>query len=101
MECCPFLDRLIDLGSDDPLDPELEFHLLICEECREAWDLICLIRSSFPHRNTPEQEAEWVERMIPKILAKLPPPRLTWARMKPTGRPFLEWGPWRETRRPG
>lgn len=106
MECCPFLDRLIDLEAGTPLDPELEFHLLICEECRKDWETVQLIREVFPDRESWEracrefeEEKQWIEEMIPGILAALS--SLSWSRERAPGWSFLEWGPWRGMKRPG
>jgi hypothetical protein len=102
MECCPYLDRLIDADFSQPFDPDLDFHLLICRECGETWEVIQEIRTVFPDRETfervgreIEEKRRQIEAMIPKILAALPPPSP--GRRKPRGWSFLEWGPWRGT----
>ena len=99
MDYCPYLDRLIDLEADEPIGPELEFHLLICEECEQDWETIRLIRSMVPDKETAERDAKRLGELIPVILANLPPPLPSPGRRKAHSWSFLEWGPWRRKRR--
>jgi len=65
---CPEIDDLMDHARDEPPAPWVVLHLLVCEECRECFEILKLLWESYKeyglHSGSSLRESESAEERL-------------------------------------